>query len=122
MRLARLIAVLLVAPLASCVDLPVSCPTDPKPTMRIEVLDASTGEPLTGSTGTIRDGGYVEEMATQPGSNYLGAGGASGRPGTYDVTIQREGYETWTRDDVHVSANQCGTRTVDLVARLEPID
>ena len=122
MRLARLIAVLFAAaPLAAC-DLPVACPTDPKPTMRIEVLDASTGSPLMGSTGTVRDGDYVEEMSTLQGSNYLSAGDVSGRPGTYDVTVQREGYETWSRDDVRVSANQCGTRTVELVARLEPVD
>lgn len=122
MRHARLIAILLAAPLASCADLTGSCTTDPKPTMRIEVLDAGTGAPLMGSTGAIRDGDYDEELTSMDGSNYLWAGGVSGRAGTYDVTVQREGYATWSREDVRVSANQCGVRTVDLTARLEPVD
>ena len=125
MRFARLIAaVLALAPLSACADLPTTCTSDPKYTMRIEVRDARTGAPLAyGSTGTIRDGGYVEQMTSSEGMIYLWAGsGDAGRPGTYDVTIERPGYETWRRSDVRVSGNHCGPRVVDLVANLTPID
>ena len=42
------------------------------------------------------------------------------RSGTYIVTIEQQGYRTWSRSGVSVSHDQCHVRTVAVTARLQP--
>lgn len=44
------------------------------------------------------------------------------QPGTYDLTIKRSGYATWTRNGIVVEADPlgCAPKTVALTARLQP--
>lgn len=46
--------------------------------------------------------------------------GAWERPGTYTVTIDKPGFETWVRDDVRVQAGECHVVPVRLEAGLSP--
>lgn len=42
------------------------------------------------------------------------------RSGTYTVTVEQQGYRTWSRSGVSVSRDQCHVRTTAVGARLQP--
>jgi hypothetical protein len=96
----------------------VVCPLRPVPAIRAEVRSQSTGELLLGATGGVRDGEYSDALVS------LGPGllaGAYDRPGTYTVTVQKEGFSPWTASGVTASMSSCSVNTVELTARLSPI-
>jgi hypothetical protein len=49
----------------------------------------------------------------------VGLSGAYGRPGTYNVRVEKNGYRTWTVDSVDVTAGVCFESTVNLHALLQ---
>lgn len=91
--------------------------------VHVEVRDAATNAPaVEGATLTIRDGEYVESRRGEPGAPappVLAAGAE--RAGTYRVTVRKEGYRDWVREDVRVKrAGWCDElQPVQLTARLE---
>ena len=42
------------------------------------------------------------------------------RAGTYDVTVEQQGYRVWSRAVVKVTRGECHVRTVAITARLQP--
>ncbi|MGB1658208.1 MAG: carboxypeptidase-like regulatory domain-containing protein [Longimicrobiales bacterium] len=88
--------------------------------LTVTVVDQSTSNPIAAAaTMTLRDGSY-EEVVTDSwdGSTLSGAGE---RPGTYTITIDHPGYETWTRVGVEISADECHVIPVTLTAELTPL-
>ena len=80
------------------------------------VSDAATGADITpGSSLIVREGGYVDSVAAGPGS-FLAAAGE--RSGTYDVSIRRPGYSSFSQTGVVVTKNECHVNPVGLKARL----
>ena len=47
--------------------------------------------------------------------------GAGERPGTYDITITKDGFMTWTAENVTVTADECHVIPVSLDANLIPV-
>lgn len=77
--------------------------------LTVEIVDSVTGEVLTdGSTVTVEDGAYVEVIhgseEVHDGIEPARLNAASGRAGTYTVTVTHPGYRTWTAEDVYVSS------------------
>lgn len=98
------IPLMLLPVLAACTG-PVACPTEILPAIRVEVLHAETGDPVEDALAVARDGAFVDSARTRPtGTAEL----APNRPipARYDVTVEKDGFETWTRSDVNVSIDQ----------------
>ena len=88
--------------------------------LTVTVVDQSNGDPIADdATMTIRQGSY-EEVVTDSwdGSTMSGAGE---RPGTYTITIEHPGYETWTQTGIEITADDCHVIPVLITAQLVPL-
>lgn len=93
----------------------------------VEVVDARTGAPAArGAVGAVRDGAFIDSLrpavtrGTPPADTLLSLQGAFERPGSYEVTIAREGFRPWSQSGVVVSRGVCHVNTVTVTARLTP--
>ena len=78
--------------------------------LTVTVTDES-GEPVTGAALTLTDGDYTEMIPGPPGTGieleggvYLGAGE---RAGTYTLTIEADGFEPATIENIVIEADEC---------------
>jgi hypothetical protein len=93
----------------------------------VEIRDSVTGFPAAYRARlVIRSGTYVDGMTdTTPPSDsatalVLGAG--TDRPGTYEVTVSKSGYATWTRTVVVAPGEGCDeVKGVLLHVLLQPL-
>jgi hypothetical protein len=114
-----LLSTVTLLPLAACgslVDQPV-CPDNVTAAVVVSVRDSVTGENITtGSAVVVRDGAFADSVtATTPAA---AVGLAYGRPGTYDVTVRRSGYQTWTKPGVQAPQATCGVATATVLSQL----
>ncbi len=87
----------------------------------VDVSDSLSGQPLADSaSGVVQAGAYVDSLHHAAPSTTLLFGGV--RLGTYDVTVDRPGYNHWVRSTVPVTQTGiCGNvLPVHLVALLQP--
>jgi hypothetical protein len=121
--------VALVAFLAGCpgATAPGACPGWIQRAIEVDVTDSRTGLPVAaGTTGTLRDGAYVEALRVvgwrglSPNDTATTLGGAEGRRGTYAVRVERPGYVAWERSSIVARVGACGVETVRLGAALTP--
>jgi hypothetical protein len=84
--------------------------------VRDSVTNAAVGR---GSRIIARDGAYADtaEITNMFDGPY---GVAYERQGTYAVTVEQQGYRTWSRSGVRVLREECHVRTVSITARLQP--
>jgi hypothetical protein len=95
--------------------------------IEVEVRDAQSDAPIAqDATGEIVDGDYHAALEVagwddgqNPASAYLL--GAYGPAGTYDVTVDHDGYQPWSMPGVQVQDDVCGVATVRLIAHLVPV-
>jgi hypothetical protein len=107
-------------PTTACSDAPTLCTTEGRSALSVEVRDARTGEPAAvGARGSIREGAYTDTL-TVVGPSTMTAMDTYERAGTYDVTVTKPGYRTWTAEDVRVTADACHVRSRTIQAKLEP--
>jgi len=93
--------------------------------LEVRVQDSLTGAPAaSGAMLIARDGAYADTAVVPPGAAnpdtwVLSVAGE--RPGTYTVTVSKDGYLTWQRTGVVVRMDQygCHPQTVELVALLQ---
>jgi hypothetical protein len=108
---------------------PVVCPGVSPPAIVVEVRDAITSAPAAaGAVGVIKDGSYTDTLRVThftgaPASDQtaVGLSGGYGRPGTYDVTLTKPGYQAWSQTGVNVPSGPCGPLTARLEAFLTPL-
>lgn len=86
------------------------------PGIIVDVVSATSENALTGASGVIREGDYVEPLDTFGSQLY----GAYERTGTYDLEVTAEGYVPWQRQGIRVTADRCHVRTNRIEARLQP--
>lgn len=105
---------------AGCSLFDEGCDTVGRPAITVQVTDASTGaDILPGTTIKIVDGEFVETFNVPNDPTRTGrVGGAIGRPGTYEVTVTKDGYQPWIRSNVNVTLDGCHVKTVALDAAL----
>jgi hypothetical protein len=123
----------LIATLGACESDPQgACPGPLLAAIQLEIRDLETGLPAAcGSTATVVDGAFTEtqtrESCDSPNSPVpdpllpLLMTFAFGRPGTYDITIEKPGYKVWRTEGVRVGSNVCGVSPVTLQAFIEPL-
>lgn len=100
----------------------------PTPLFAVDVLDAASGRPAAfGALVIVTKGGIVDTsfsevtIADSLTNSRVIAGAARNRdePGVYDVVVKREGFSSWTTDDVEVPSAACNSvETVHLTAQL----
>lgn len=89
------------------------------PAITLVALDDRSRQPITRRALVIaRDGPYTD-TAGSGGTPPL-YGMAYNRPGTYTVTAQLPGYESWRVDGVVAHQGQCNVSTVPLAAWMVP--
>mgnify|MGYP000266772395 CR=1 FL=1 len=88
--------------------------------LTVAVRDSATGLPAAAEASAVaRSGGY-EEVLSGIFGNDLHLVGAVERPGVYEVTITKAGYQTWTRAGVSVQAGVCHVTPAVFEAKLQP--
>ena len=112
--LVSLVASLL--PMSGCEE-PISCTLESVASVRLDVVDAETGEPVDATVTFVLDGGEPQEPEFEDGSG--GYTLASETEGTFVVTIAADGYETVMREYV-VTGDECHVETVSDEIALEP--
>ena len=91
------------------------------PAISASVTDSVTGANIVnGSTLIVKDAGYVDSTTFVVGGKLVAA---RDRPGTYDVTVRRNGYQPYQRNGVAVvmDADGCHAVTEHIEARLQPV-
>ena len=86
--------------------------------LNVTITDGN-GDSVSGATLTLVEGDYTEIMMEidpmgQSGV-YVGAGE---RAGTYSLTIEADGFDTVTLDDIPIDADVCHVIPVELVLSL----
>ena len=118
----------LVLSTACGVEEDIVCPQGIFPAIQVEIKDAATGDPAWwGARGSLSDGGYRDSLRAPSVTNLdstmaLLLYGGMGRPGTYTVVVQKNGFLEWQASDVVVasSGGPCSmVETVTLRADLE---
>ena len=128
MTISRFLPILLVC-LTAC-DSPtdnggVICPAWIQRAIEVDVTDASTGLPIArDAKGIVRDGTFADSLRVvgwrglPPNDTATTLGAALGRRGTYDVYIERAGYQPWAQMGVTPHVGACGLETKHLQAAL----
>ena len=108
-----------------------ACPALTPPGIRVDVVDAGSGQPIPRSgnpTGfvireRVREPMSLVSVVTVTGETPTRFEGAHGPAGTYDVEIVVEGYATWRTSGISVQVDRCRhpTRTVEMTARMMPL-
>lgn len=105
----------------SCNDDDIVCTQESKAGLNITVKDAATDELLsTGVTVVAQDGTYTETLELFPSDEVTFFIGAIERVGTYEVTVSKEGYQTFTSEPIVVTADFCHVIPELLTVELQP--
>lgn len=100
------------------------CTTSVEPSILVAVEDAVTGANLNGGArGAIRRGAFLDSLRVYSWNNDEVTSLAAGQEdaGTFQVTVEHDGYVPWVRNGVEVEEGVCHVRTVSLVAELVPV-
>lgn len=107
--------------LAAC-DSPIYCTLSIEPAIEVRIRDAESGLPAAeGATGYVSDGSYLDSLRTAASNGQgvlLSLQAADERPGVYTVVVLNDGYQTWKREGVRVTEDECHVQTVRLDAEL----
>ena len=102
----------------------VSCTDEFRYGLLVYVQDSATGASIaSGSTLLARDGAFRDALSFPGGRadlDPLPLHTAGERPGTYQITVTKPGYVSWTRNNVSVTAGVCHVNRTDITARLQP--
>lgn len=89
--------------------------------LTVVVRDSVTGQPAASdASGVARSGSHSEVLSGIFG-NDLHLVGAAERPGIYEITITKAGYQDWTRASVNVEAGPCHVVPAIVEANLQPV-
>ena len=111
-------AILSAAPWTACFE-PIgpSCTLEAVAGIAVDLRrESGQSLPVADAVGRALDGEDVVEL--EPFADQLV--GAWERPGTYTVTVDKPGFETWVRTGVRVEAGECHVVPVRLEATLSP--
>lgn len=100
---------------ASSLDASSSCTLEARAGITLTTIDSLSDQPIiTAGTVSAQDGAYVEKAVGLAPRYWM----AYERKGTYTVTVQVDGFQSWRATNVVVSANACHVNPVALTARL----
>jgi hypothetical protein len=98
---------------------PVFCTAIAVSALTVTVVEAATNLPVCDAEVTVTDGAFRETLPVFPASGtdcrYFGP---FERPGTYAITVRREGYPTVVQSGVRVTSDECHVIGVPVTIRL----
>lgn len=114
------IPLVLLSVLAACTG-PSSCPPEIPPSLEVTVAHAETGQPVEDALAIARDGAFVDSARTRSTGQAALALNRN-QEASYDVIIDKEGFQSWSRSNVQVGIGQpCGiVDTAELQVDLVP--
>lgn len=93
------------------------CTLEAKAGLNVTVLNSQTNQPLIdGVTVQATDGFYQEFLILGRENSFFGA---EERPGTYIITVTKEGYQTYTSSPIVVTADVCHVIPQSLTVNLQ---
>lgn len=100
------------------------CTASIEPALVLRVVDAGTGQPIAdGARGAVVEGEFTDTLRPY-GSDGAGIlvslAAADERPGTYQVWVERQGYQPSSFVAPPVEAGSCHVETLTLDVRLVP--
>jgi hypothetical protein len=91
----------------------------------VRALEAGTGENITdGARGTVSEGTYSDSLrpaALDAAQRVLLLSGADERPGTYDLFVERDGYQAVSLGGLEATEGECHVNTVAVNVTMVPI-
>lgn len=113
--------VLILSPVLTSCTGPNPCPPEIPPSIELTVLHAETRQPVQDALAIARDGTFVDSARTRS-SGQAELALNRNQEASYDVTVNKEGFQTWTRSSVQVDIDgPCRTvDTADLQVDLVP--
>lgn len=105
---------------AGCDDDPLGpvCTAEAVFGINLTVHDGTGGPAADGALGVAIEGAYADTLVILTPSTMAGA---VERPGTYDITVSKFGYATWSATNVTVAADECHVIPVSMEANLIPV-
>lgn len=113
--------------LAACGDSPVlgggSCIAGINYAVIVELYDQDADTLLlAGGRGVIRDGDFTDSLKStirNQDGDIVGYVAGLGRPGTYDLTVERDGFRAVERRGIVAHGNRCGVITTQVRVDME---
>ena len=110
--------------LVGCTD-PGVCLPNLSPGITVRALEAGTGTNVTdGAQGRVAEGTYADSLRpaeVDGAGRVLLLSAADERAGTYEVFVERPGYQAVSRSAVEVREGDCHVHTVALNLTMVPI-
>lgn len=105
---------------AACDDDPLGpvCTAEAVFGINLTVHDGTGGPAAEGALGVAIDGAYADTLMVLSPSAIAGA---VERPGTYDITVSKFGYASWSATNVTVAEDECHVIPVSMEANLIPV-
>ena len=111
--------------LAACGTDPGACTANIQSAVTVRALAAGTGENVTdGARGTVSEGTYADSLRPaelDAAQRVLLLSGADERPGTYDLFVERDGYQAVSLGGLVATAGECHVNTVSVNVTMVPI-
>jgi hypothetical protein len=115
---------ILIAAVACADSTSAVCTQEVRPGLAVYVRNSSTSAGIaSGASLVAQDGTYKDSVAAPANRADLDNSplfAAAERAGTYQVTVTKTGFVTWTQSNVRVTADRCHVNTVTLTALLQP--
>lgn len=94
------------------------CTLEARAGIALEVRDSVTNAHVGGGSLIVAsEGSYADTVNTTVNRAIYGL--AIERAGTYTVSVEKSGYQPWSRAGVQVTRGECHVNTVNLTARLQ---
>jgi hypothetical protein len=87
--------------------------------INLRVLDERSGEPVSGVTGRVRGGGFVDSLQVPHDDGFATAAGE--RPGTYHVEVRAPGYQAWDSGGIVAASDECHVVPQWIDVMLRPV-
>ena len=119
-------ATLAILGLAACGTEPGGCTLNLVPGVTVRALAAGTGDNVTdGAQGTVSEGTYVDSLRPIDfdivDQRVLMLSAAYERPGTYDLFLEREGYQAVSLSGIEARDGGCHVHTAAVNITMVPI-
>lgn len=104
-------------------EMDTNCTLESVAGLKVIVKDAITNDVLYVDTIVIaQDGDYTETLVGLEVIDEVAFLGAWERAGLYQITVSKEGYQTYTTEPIIVSRDECHVITQNIIIHLIPSD
>ena len=86
--------------------------------VRVRVMDVETGEPVSGASVVLTEGGFVESLREIDTGQYVGAGE---RAGVYELSVEAQRFERVTITAIEVVSGGCHVLPVEVSVSMASI-